>query len=60
MNDRTMPEIPAGVLTEEQVARISGGSCTIRDYIDALDALRDGYEKLVDFTSYVIERVAGP
>jgi hypothetical protein len=55
-----MPEIPAGILTEEQVARISGGDCSINDYISALDSLKDGYERLVDFTSYVIERVAGP
>ena len=59
MSDRPMPDIPSGVLSDEQVAKISGGDCSIRDYIDALDALRDGYEKLVDFTSYVIERVAG-
>jgi hypothetical protein len=59
MSDRPMPEIPAGVLTDEQVARISGGDCSINDYINALDSLKEGYEKLVDFTSYVIERVAG-
>lgn len=59
MSDRPMPEIPAGLLTDEQVARISGGDCSINDYISALDSLKEGYEKLVDFTSYVIERVAG-
>ena len=59
MSDRPMPEIPAGVLTEEQIAKISGGDCSIDDYINALDSLKDGYERLVDFTSYVIERVAG-
>ena len=59
MSDRPMPEIPAGVLTDEQIAKISGGDCSINDYINALDSLKDGYERLVDFTSYVIERVAG-
>ena len=59
MSDRPMPEIPKGVLTEEQVALISGGDCSVGDYVSVLDSLKDSYEKLVDFTSYVIERVAG-
>lgn len=58
MSDRTIPEIPKGVLTEEQVALISGGNCTAQDYVGILDGLKDSYDKLVDFTSYVIERVA--
>jgi hypothetical protein len=48
------------VLTDEQIAKISGGDCSINDWVVALDQLRDAYDKVVDFTSYVIERVAGP
>ena len=48
-------------LSEEQINQISGGEgCSVNDYITALDQLTDAYETLSDFTSYVIERVAGP
>ncbi|MBK5256361.1 MAG: hypothetical protein JJE39_10045 [Vicinamibacteria bacterium] len=57
MTDRSAPPIPAGVLTEEQIEAISGGGCTLQEYISALNQLRAGYDSLVDFTSYVIERV---
>lgn len=57
MTDRSAPPIPAGILSEEQIEAISGGSCTLQEYISALDQLRAGYDSLVDFTSYVIERV---
>jgi len=60
MSDKPIPPIPDGILTEEQIAKISGGDCTVDDWVRALDQLRDGYDKLVDFTSYVMERVAGP
>lgn len=60
MSDKPVPKLPEGVLTEEQLARISGGECTITDLQRALDELQKSYETLVDFTSYVIERVVGP
>ena len=60
MSDKPTPKIPDGVLTDEQVAKISGGDCTVEDYITILDSLKDSYESLIDFTSYVIERVVGP
>jgi len=41
----------------ELVEKISGGDCSLSDYISALEQLQAGYESLVDFTSYVIERV---
>jgi hypothetical protein len=61
MNNHT-PAIPAGLnLTQEQIDAISGGdgSCTINELVTLLPQLKDAYENLVDFTSYVIERVAG-
>ncbi len=58
MSDRPVPKIPEGVLSEEQIAKISGGECSVNDYITALDQLKAAYESVIDFTSYVIERVA--
>ena len=46
-------------LSEEQMQQISGGSCSVNDYLTAMDQLTNAYETLIDFTSYVIERVAG-
>ena len=46
-------------LTEEQLQKIAGGECTVQDAIDALADMKQAYETLIDFTSYVIERVAG-
>ncbi len=59
MSDRPVPKIPEGILSEEQIAKISGGDCTVGDYMEALDKLKASYEQVIDFTSYVIERVAG-
>lgn len=47
-------------LTPEQLHAVAGGECTVEDIIVALDRLKESYETLIDFTSYVIERVAGP
>ena len=60
MSDKPVPKLPEGVLTDEQLARISGGDCSLTDIQSALDKLQQSYETLVDFTSYVIERVVGP
>lgn len=60
MSDKPVPKLPDGVLTDEQLARISGGDCTITDIQRALDEMQKSYETLVEFTSYVIERVVGP
>ena len=54
-----VPKIPPGILTPEQVEAISGGDCSVNDYIIALQGAKVAYENLIDFTSYVIERVAG-
>jgi len=58
MTDRTVPHLPAGILTDEQVEAVSGGACTPAEIIGILGQLKTGYESLIDFTSYVIERVA--
>jgi hypothetical protein len=54
----TRPPIPKFELTEEQLRKIGGGDCTVQDYVDMLGQLKESYDTLVDFTSYVIERVA--
>lgn len=58
MTDRTVPHLPAGILTDAQVEAVSGGACTPAEIIGILGQLKSGYESLIDFTSYVIERVA--
>jgi hypothetical protein len=45
-------------LSDEQLQKIGGGECTVSDYVEVLDELKDAYESLIDLTSYVIERVA--
>jgi hypothetical protein len=57
MSDKPIPKLPEGVLSAEQIERISGGDCTINDVITAINQLQQSYDTLVDFTSYVIERV---
>ena len=59
MSARPMPKLPEGVLTDEQVAKISGGDlCSAEEWNQIFANLQQNYETLVDFTSYVIERVA--
>jgi hypothetical protein len=44
-------------LTEEQVHGIAGG-CTAAELQTFIDNLQQNYEKLIEFTSYVMERVS--
>ena len=44
-------------LTEEQVHGIAGG-CTAAELQTIVDNLQENYDKLIEFTSYMIERVA--
>jgi len=47
-------------LTEEAAAKVGGGECTVKDAIELTTQLTDAYENLIEFTSYMMERVAGP
>ena len=59
MTGNTVPTVPPGVLTPDQIEAVSGaGDCTTQQYIEILGQLKGAYETLIDFTSYVIERVA--
>ena len=56
-----MPPIPKG-LDPELVEKISGGNmnfCSPGEWEKLITDLRTNYDTLVDFTSYVIGRVAG-
>ena len=56
MSDKKIGDL----LTQEQLQAIAGGECSITDLQNALAQMKESYETLIDFTSYVIERVAGP
>ena len=58
MSDRPMPPIPKGLdLTQDQIDAIAGGECS-PDLMNSITAqLKQSYDDVVDFTSYVIERV---
>ena len=59
MSDKPMPPIPAGLnLTQEQIDAIAGGDCGVLTDLEIWTSqLKASYDNLVDFTSYVIERV---
>ena len=58
MSDRQLPPLPAGI-SQEQWDKIAGGECTAGEITTLVNQLQDNYNTLVDFTSYVIERVMG-
>ena len=54
----SIPSVPKFELDDELVQKISGGaSCSASEVTQLLDQLKENYDTLVDFTSYVIERV---
>jgi len=56
---RSMPKIPEGVFTPEQIEKINGGllGCSSDEITNILANLQQNYDTLVGFTSYVIENV---
>ena len=53
-------KVPTGPnLTQEQLDAIAGGECTAQQLVTVTEELRTAYDNLVDFTSYVMERVIG-
>ena len=46
-------------LATDQVNAISGGDCTLKDAMDISGQLANAYENLIEFTTYVMERVSG-
>ena len=58
MIDKPVPPRPAGI-SQEQWDKVSGGDCSASEFVLITGDLQREYQTLVDFTSYVIERVAG-
>jgi hypothetical protein len=59
MSDINVPKIPKGLdLTPEQIEAISGGDGCVSDFVTVVPQLKQAYDDLVDFTSYVMERVS--
>ena len=57
-----MSETRIPVLKEidpDVIERVAGGTCSPDDFKQFISDLKENYDTLVDFTSYVIERVAG-
>ena len=46
-------------LDEVQVNGIAGGNCSLDEILKSTSDLKESYDNLVDFTSYVIERILG-
>ena len=59
MTDK-VPHLPQNHITQEQFDAISGGDCSIKDWQEAFANLQQSYEDLIEFTSYMFERVLGP
>ena len=57
MSDTKVPQTTDKDLDAGQAEGVSGGGCTVQDYITATEQLKAAYDNLVEFTSYVIERV---
>ena len=55
---KPVPPLPEGIVDDELLQRISGGDCTLTDVRTAIEQAQQTYEQLIDFTSYMIERVA--
>jgi hypothetical protein len=53
---------PGSSLSPDQAENVGGGglSCSPDEVFTLLGNLTEGYENLINFASYVIERVIGP
>lgn len=54
-----LPKPPRFPVTDEDIQKIAGGSCTLTDLSEFLKVAKDAYESAIDFSVYVMERVAG-
>lgn len=59
MTDK-VPHLPQMHITQEQLDAIAGGECSYLQWQQFTAGLIKSYEDLIDFTSYMMERVAGP
>jgi hypothetical protein len=60
MAENTNAGTAGHALSSEQAEAVGGGfSCTAEELLNLSNNLKQAYENLIDFTSYVIERVGG-
>jgi hypothetical protein len=45
-------------LTTEQLEKVGGGGCTPEQVMEIAKGLTEAYENLIEFTTYVMERVS--
>jgi hypothetical protein len=58
--DQTPQKSVGTEISGEQVDAVGGGlTCDGKSLVELTENLKQAYDNLVDFTSYVIERVAG-
>ena len=55
----TIPTIPKGIDSELAQKVAGGGLCSPDEFNKLISDLRTNYDQLVDFTSYVFDRVSG-
>jgi hypothetical protein len=46
-------------ITPEIASQVGGGDCTVQDVVAMSDKLITAYENLIEFTTYMMERVNG-
>jgi hypothetical protein len=46
-------------ITTDVASKVGGGDCTVQDVVLMSDKLIDAYENLIEFTTYMMERVGG-
>ncbi len=61
MSESAIPKsLEANELNAAQVADVAGGNlCSPEEFVKLTASFKEAYNNLVDFTSHVIERVAG-
>ena len=58
MSDKPVPPLPAGI-SQDLWEKVAGGDCLAADVNTLISTLRQNYDTLVDFTSYVFDQVLG-
>ena len=59
MTTSKVPHLPQSHITQEQLDAVAGGECTAEQLTAITKDLIQTYENLIDFTSYMFERIAG-
>jgi hypothetical protein len=58
MSEKKLPDLTFQPIDPEIVEKVAGGgTCSADELTEIVNSLQSNYDTLVDFTSYVIERV---